>query len=140
MPENNLPSMTAEEYKNALDMAIYLHNILQTRNVWEGMGILMEGWCRGQNLVEIIGLAKAGQNELQILCSIYGGTVRKDLQEITLKRAAGILAQQACNAGMTTEDALRAATIAASMAQEAQRRELQARRQKEAHEATALQQ
>lgn len=132
--------MTAKEYMNALDMAIYLHNILQTKNVWESMGILMEGWSREQNLVEIIGLAKAGKNELQILCSIHGGTVRKDLQEITLKRAADILAQQAYNAGMNAEDAMRAVATVASMAKEIQRRELQARRQREAHEATALSQ
>lgn len=53
-------------------------------------------------MMEIVGLAKAGQNKLQILRSIHRGTVRKELKKVTTE--AGILVQQGYNAGIQCRD------------------------------------
>lgn len=102
--EKKAPSMTAQEYMDALEMAAQLQGTLQTRNTWESMGIIMEGWCRGQNPMDIIGLAECGQNELQIMGSIYRGTVQQDLQEAREARAARQMIRALQASGITTEE------------------------------------
>ena len=60
--EKKTPSMTAQEYMDTLEMATQLQCLLPVRNTWESMGVIMEGWCRGQNPRDIIELAKCGRN------------------------------------------------------------------------------
>ena len=102
--EKKTPSMTAQEYMDTLEMATELQCLLPVRNTWESMGVIMEGWCRGQNPRDIIELAKCGRNELQIMGSIYSGTVQQDLQEAREARAAKQMIRALQAAGTTTEE------------------------------------
>lgn len=112
--------MSAQEYMDTLELATQLQCVLPVRNTWESMGIIMEGWTRGQNPRDIVGLAKCGKNELQIMSSIYQGTVQQDLQEAidTMTARAMIRATQA--SGFTSDevaDALAAAWSACHRAE-----------------------
>lgn len=131
--EKKTPSMTAQEYMDTLEMATELQCLLPVRNTWESMGVIMEGWCRGQNPRDIIELAKCGRNELQIMGSIYRETVQQDLQEAMEARAAKQMIRALQAAGTTTEELAEGITGAwRALDEEAQR---QARERREALEA-----
>lgn len=127
--EKKTPSMTSQEYMDALEMAAQLQGTLQTRNTWESMGIIMEGWCRGQNPRDIIGLAECGQNELQIMGSIYRGTVQQDLQEAREARAAKQMIRALQASGITTEELAEGITEAWRTLDEKVQRQAQERRE-----------
>lgn len=127
--EKKTPSMTAQEYMDTLEMATELQCLLPVRNTWESMGVIMEGWCRGQNPRDIIELAKCGRNELQIMGSIYSGTVQQDLQEARELITAKQISRALSAIGVTTEEMTECITQAWRTHNDAAKRQAQERRE-----------